>query len=164
MTDKQKLFVQHYCIHMNASAAYREAGYTVTTEQAAASCAYKLLRNAEVADAIDKAQVERMERLKLDGDWVIERFRLVYLRSMQDKDYSAAIKALDCISRHLGLYEKHNSQKRLTQADADALQTMLVEQYGMSFERKNAPAWLKERPLYVAPQLVSLTPPSHSEG
>jgi hypothetical protein len=117
-----------------------------------------LLRNAEIADAIDKAQIERMEKLDLDGDWVIERLRFVYLRAMQDRDYSSAIKAPDHIARHLGLYARDNSQRRPTAEEADRMKAEL-EKLGLDSTRVNAPPHLQEpRPLFVAPQLIPIPP------
>lgn len=148
LTDKQAAFVAEYLTDMNGAGAYRRAGYTAASDQVAASCAHKLLRNAEIADAIDRAQCARMADLALDADWVVERFRLVYLRAAQDRDHGAALKALENIGRYLGLYERHPRQRYLTPEDADRLRAEL-EARGFCFERANAPALLSNDPAVV---------------
>jgi hypothetical protein len=141
LTDMQQTFVREYLVDMNASAAYVRAGYTAANEQVAASSAFKLLRNAQVASAIDEAQCARMDRLDLDADGVVARFRLVYLRAMTDRGYGAAIKALDNISKFLGLYERDNTQRKRSPEDVAALRVRL-EMMGVDFTRKNFPAYL----------------------
>src|SRR5262245_4369549 len=85
----------------------------------------------------------RMERLELDADWVVQRFRLVYLYAMQDRDYSAAIRALENIGKFLGIFEQHNRQKRkeLTPEECDRLKAEL-ETRGYDFSRRNFPPHL----------------------
>jgi phage terminase small subunit len=122
LTDKQEAFVREYLLDMNAAAAYVRAGYEVADGTVAASCAYKLLRNAHVASAIDREQVARMEKLRIDADWVVERFKLVYLRAMTDDDYAAANRAY-------------------TEADAERIRSELVAR-GFDFTRKNWPGTL----------------------
>ena len=72
LTDKQAAFVREYLIDLNATAAYKRAGYTATGNAAEAS-ASRLLSNAKVAAEIAAAQAERAERTKVDSDWVLTR-------------------------------------------------------------------------------------------
>ena len=55
LTEKQRRFVEAYMGEAagNAGKAYRLAGYQASTDTAAYSAAYKLLRNAQVQRAID---------------------------------------------------------------------------------------------------------------
>ena len=83
-----------------------------------------------------------MERLDLSADWVVERLRLVYLEAMRDKDYTAVLKALDLVAKHLGLYGEHNKQRQpvLSVDEMKARLTML----GVDWSRRN---WPKDVPL-----------------
>lgn len=139
LTQKQALFAREFLIDMNAAAAYVRAGYTAANDQVAASCAYKLLRNAHIQEAIDDAQCARVERLDLTADWVVTRFRLLYLQAAQDRDYPAALRALENIGKYLGLYERHNVQKKYTRDDLERLRTEL-EQAGFDFRAVNLPS------------------------
>lgn len=72
MTPKQEAFVREYLIDLNATAAYKRAGY-VATGNAAEVNAARLLRDAQVAAAIGAAQQKRAERTEIDADWVLKR-------------------------------------------------------------------------------------------
>lgn len=64
MTQKQKIFADEYLIDLNATRAYMAVYKNCKTEQAAAACASKLLRNAKVKKYIDE-QIERLHSEKL---------------------------------------------------------------------------------------------------
>ncbi len=70
LTRKQEEFVRHYLVDLNAAAAYRRAGYTARGNSAEVNAA-RLLRNAQVVDAIDKAMAERAARTEVDADRVL---------------------------------------------------------------------------------------------
>jgi phage terminase small subunit len=154
LTDKQEAFVREYLVDMNGAAAYVRAGYMAASDHVAASCAHKLLMNADIASAIDDAQVARMDRLDLNADWVVARFRLVYLRAWHEGDYAVAIKALENIARYLGIYERDNRQKKYTEADAERIRSELVAR-GMDFTRKNFPAHGQHVPVPPVPIVVN---------
>ena len=72
MNPKQRRFVEQYLIDLNATAAYRRAGYTAKGNAAEVNAA-RLLRNAKVQAAITEAQAERSKRTRIDADWVLSR-------------------------------------------------------------------------------------------
>lgn len=69
---RQQRFVEEYLVDLNATAAYRRAGYTATGNAAEVNAA-RLLRHAQVQIAIGAAQAERLERTRVDADWVLAR-------------------------------------------------------------------------------------------
>lgn len=73
MTPKQEAFVREYLVDLNATAAYKRAGYTAKGNSAEVNAA-RLLRNAQVADAIEKAQNKRSDRTQITADKVLERW------------------------------------------------------------------------------------------
>lgn len=60
MTEKQKLFADEYLIDLNATRAYKAVYKNCKSDNAAAACAAKLLRNPKVKAYIDK----RLEEIK----------------------------------------------------------------------------------------------------
>ena len=86
LSDQRARFVAEYLTDMNGAAAYVRAGYEVADGTVAASSVSTLLRKTHVAEAIDKAQREWMEKFRIDADWVVEWFKLIYLRAMTDED------------------------------------------------------------------------------
>ncbi len=115
MTPKQKRFVEEYLLDLNATAAAKRAGYSKRTAYAQGQ---RLLKNVEIAAAIQKAQKARSERTKIDQDWVIERLVGVYEASMEarpvcdkngeEKGFTfnptAANRALELIGKHKGMF------------------------------------------------------------
>ena len=113
LTDKQLRFVDEYLIDMNASAAYRRAGY-VAKGHAAESAAARLLRNVEVQDAIEAAKEIRSERTGITADrTLLELSRLAFsdirkvftpdglLRPITtlDDDTAAAVQSVKVVTR-----------------------------------------------------------------
>jgi len=143
LTRQQQSFVHEYLIDLSPADAYIRAGYRVASRVVAWKASNRLLKNVEVSRAIEEAQCERMERLKLTADTLIQRFNLIYLLAMMERDYRSALKALVNMGRYFGIFEKHNSQKRraYTQEDAEKLKAKL-EALGVDFTRKNFPVEL----------------------
>lgn len=71
LTAKQQCFVGEYLIDLNATAAYKRAGYTAKGNAAEVN-ASRLLSNAKVAAAIEMAQQERSERTEITQDMVLQ--------------------------------------------------------------------------------------------
>ena len=73
LTAKQKRFVAEYLIDLNATAAYRRAGYT-GRGNAAEVAAHNLLRNIKVAAAVSDATQKRSERTEITQDMVLRKW------------------------------------------------------------------------------------------
>lgn len=109
MNDKQLRFVEEYLIDLNATAAYKRAGYSAkgTTAEVNAS---RLLGNAKVSAAVKKAMDKRSEKVGRTAEDVLRDLELVKADAMQripDKDgnmvmldHSAAIRALELEGKH----------------------------------------------------------------
>ena len=69
MNDKQESFVAEYLIDLNATQAAIRAGYSEAT---AYSQGQRLLKNVEVADAIQKRMDKRSKRTEVTADYVLE--------------------------------------------------------------------------------------------
>lgn len=70
LTAKQAAFVKEYLIDLNATAAYKRAGYTAAGNAAEVN-ASKLLRNTKVAEKIQEAMDERSKRVEIEADYVL---------------------------------------------------------------------------------------------
>lgn len=69
MTPKQSLFVQHYLIHLNATQAAKDAGYSPKT---AYSMGQRLLKNVEIQKALQEANEERSKKTGITRERVLE--------------------------------------------------------------------------------------------
>lgn len=74
LTAKQRRFIEEYLIDLNATRAYKAAGYSVKSDNAAAVEGHKLLRNPKIAEEVQKAMEERSERTEITADMVLRRW------------------------------------------------------------------------------------------
>jgi len=70
ISHKQQRFVDEYLIDFNATQAAIRAGYS---EKSAYSQGERLLKNAEVAEAVKAGIKAQAERLHISADWVLMR-------------------------------------------------------------------------------------------
>ena len=74
---KWEKFCQLYAMDGNATAAYKNAGYKVKTDAAAASCALKLLRKAEIQD--------RLTELVYNARTIEEKSAIADIREIRER-------------------------------------------------------------------------------
>ncbi len=87
MTPRQGRFVEEYLIDLNATQAARRAGYS---ERWAGDRGWKLLRDPEVAAAIEKAQAARAERTRVSADKVVKELaKVAFGRARGGKVFSS---------------------------------------------------------------------------
>lgn len=121
MTHKQQLFILEYLKDFNATRSALEAGYSKKT---AYSIGNELLKNPEIQEAINSAMKQREERTEITQDYVLQNLTEIVERTMQRKpvmskgeqatdengnnlwtfDAKNAIKALELLGRHLGMF------------------------------------------------------------
>ncbi|SEN68264.1 terminase small subunit [Halomonas caseinilytica] len=86
LTPRQSRFVDEYLKDLNAAQAYQRAGYKAKGNAAETNAA-RLLRNAQVQQAIQERKAQRSERTKVDADYVLHR--LVEIDQMDVADILA---------------------------------------------------------------------------
>lgn len=113
LTPKQQRFVDEYLIDLNASAAALRAGYSPRRNS---EIGWQLLQKTTVQAAIQSRMDERAKRTAINQDYVLGEIKAVYdnaIRVMDDDmvDRKSALKALEMMAKHVGLFEKDNTQK-----------------------------------------------------
>lgn len=81
--DRHERFAQEYLKDLNATAAYKRAGYKATGNGAEVS-ACRLLARPEVAARVAELQAERAERVKVEADDVLRELLIVGLSNVRD--------------------------------------------------------------------------------
>ena len=91
LTAKQKRFADEYLIDLNATAAYKRAGYE-TDGNSAETCAYRLLRNAKVEEYVNARMQQREQRTEITQDRVLQEYaKLAFLDPRKFYDDSGAL-------------------------------------------------------------------------
>lgn len=134
LTPKQKRFVEEYVVDCNATQAAIRAGYSPKT---AYSIGQENLKKPEVMKAIAEKQKKVSERTEYDAlAW--RKDMLEYKKTLEQKvllgDDEAAVetftdptnlmKCMDMLGKHLGAYNKDESEKDGIEKVAEALMRM----------------------------------------
>ena len=80
LTPKQSQFVQEYLVDLNASAAYRRAGYTSGNADVNGS---RLLGKASIQAAVQASMNERSKRIEVTQDFVLGNLIEINQRCLQ---------------------------------------------------------------------------------
>jgi phage terminase small subunit len=70
LSPKQQLFIQEYLKHFCGTRAATDAGYAKNSARHTAS---RLLANVTIQETLAEAMEQRMQRLKVDADFVLQR-------------------------------------------------------------------------------------------
>jgi len=135
LPPKQQRFVQEYLIDPNATAAYKRAGYKVTSDAAAQAAASRLLANPKVAEAIRAALDARAERTEITADWVVKKAVTTFETAYAEGKYAAAATLLALRAKHTGGFVDRHEH---TGAKGAPLQIRFIE--FASTERSAEPA------------------------
>ena len=138
--SRHELFCREYIIDYNGTQAAIRAGFS---ERSAASTASRLTTNDEVLARVRELQKEQMERLSLNADMVVLEILDTYRSCRQGTpvlqrntrtgkweesgiyqfDSHGALKALEMLGRHLGVFEKKTTGG--DKEDSNLLQKLL---------------------------------------
>lgn len=111
MTEKQKLFAEHYLANgFNAMDAYRSV---FGDGNKTPSYPYKLLKNKDIADYIQKRREEIYESLNIDAIRVMQEIADIAFEPRNDKNVASKLKALDLLSKNLSLQTQKVESKEV---------------------------------------------------
>jgi phage terminase small subunit len=100
LNPKQQAFVREYLVDLNASAAYRRAGYKSGNADV---CGPRLLGKAGIRAALESAMQERANRVEVTADQVLARLWLEANRQGKGASHAARIRALELVGRNVGM-------------------------------------------------------------
>ena len=84
LTEKQKRFADEYLIDLNATRAYKAAYSNVKKDNVAAVNGSKMLRNAKVAEYIEKRMKDRERRTEITQDMVLKELAAIGFAKASD--------------------------------------------------------------------------------
>lgn len=134
LSAKQEQFCQEYIIDLNAKQAAIRTGYS---ERSAEVTGSRLLSNHKVASRISELKAQRVERTEITADYVLAGLKEVAERCLQKSpvmkwdyvnkqmvqvqddegrdvwsfDSQGANRSFELLGKHIGIFEKDNSQK-----------------------------------------------------
>ena len=105
LSKKHRAFVSEYLIDLNGTQAVIRAGYAPGCARVTAT---RLLADANISAAIHDEFMARSLRTEITQDFVLNRLQIEALGDGEDTTSAARIKALELLSKHLGMFtEKH---------------------------------------------------------
>lgn len=108
MTPKQSRFVEEYLVDLNATAAAKRAGYSARTAEWQGP---QLLRKTHVAAAVDAARAKLAEKTGITVARVLADLERLQSKAEATAELSTALKATELLGKHVGAFEKDNTQK-----------------------------------------------------
>lgn len=123
LNDKQRKFADEYIKCLNASEAYRKAGYKNDNVGTVKNNSSKLLANTYIQEYIAERQEKLQKKTEITQEWVINRLKEISDRCMQEIpvmkkidgemvetgefkfDSQGAVKSTELLGKHLGLFE-----------------------------------------------------------
>ena len=124
LSEKQKKFADEYIKCLNASEAYRKAGYKSDNVNTVKNNSSKLLANAYIQEYVSQRQKKLQEKTEITQEWVLNRLKEISDRCMQEVpvmkrvdgemvetgefkfDSQGAVKATELLGKSLGLFEQ----------------------------------------------------------
>jgi phage terminase small subunit len=92
LNDRQRLFVRHYIATLNATEAYKRAGYTASTDNVAAVEGHKLLRKPNVAEAVAEGVEEKMSKADISAERILDELASIAFLTPEQLDALKSIK------------------------------------------------------------------------
>jgi len=99
VTDRQQAFIDEYLIDMNATQAYKRAGYKCKNDKVAEVSSCQLLRNPIISRAIEEKLQERSARTEITADYVLTGLQEVAERCLQKKPVMVFDKVDKCMKQ-----------------------------------------------------------------
>lgn len=124
LKPRQKRFCELYVTEPNGAKAAKDAGYSKT---GASVTATRLLKLPHVQVYIDALRQEAASRMQISIDSIIKNLRDAYDKAMEDGKYSDAVRAMELIGKHLGMFTER-VQKSLTIAQGATSEAEMGEQ------------------------------------
>lgn len=124
LTDKQKRFVDEYLIDLNATQAYKRAGYSVKSDNAAAVEGLKLLRNPK----IERHIAERLKQFEDENTASLKEILEYLTAAMRGEIVEAVVLAVGCgggKSKAIVVYKQISAKDSLRAAE------LLGKRYGL---------------------------------
>lgn len=120
MNEKQELFIREYLKDFNGTRAYKTA-YNVDDDKVAATSAWRLLRNVEIQQAIQKQANKTLEEVEIDVAYIVNNIKEVTERCMQKEPVEYFDKVDKCwkpVTEYVEMPDGEMAEARVMKFDA----------------------------------------------
>jgi phage terminase small subunit len=101
LNPKQKLFIREYLKDRNATRAVISAGYSKT---GASVTGTRLLGHPKIAAAVQRKATERLEKLDISVDFVLNTIRSTISAALDAEEFGPAFKGLELLGKYHKLF------------------------------------------------------------
>jgi hypothetical protein len=101
--EKRMRFAAEYIIDLNATRAYKRAGYTAKGHCATKN-ASELVTKPDVQAEIARLKAERAARVTVTQDFVIGRLLIESQHEGEGSSHAARVRAVELLGKHLGMF------------------------------------------------------------
>lgn len=98
LSYKRQRFVENYCLLPSAVTAYQKV-FPESSHESASANAYRLLKDKDIQAAILEVKQLNQTRFNIGKDYVVNEL----LKLVESKNHSTKLKALDLLTKVLGL-------------------------------------------------------------
>ncbi len=103
MTPRELTFANHFIVNSNGAKSAKLAKYS---DSGAKVQAHRLLRKPTIVRYIERKQRELSQKTSIDQETIIRDLQNLYLKSLEARQFSIAIKAIQEQSKILGFYKQ----------------------------------------------------------
>lgn len=160
LTPRQKMFVEEYLVDLNATQAYLRVYKSCNGAGSARTSACQLLALPHVRAYKDKLKSERVARVDVAADFVVNNLVEVVQRCMQKVpvcnqfgsqikddeghdlwrfDSNGANKALDLLGKHLGIFTSDPAATTKVTVDVQGIREALIQESESRYKTKEEP-------------------------
>jgi phage terminase small subunit len=109
---REQKFIEHFAEHNNATQAAIYAGYA---KNSAVREGYRLKNKPSIKKEIDRIKAGLAKKSKWTREKAIERLESIEQKALEDErpNYSAAVKAIETISKLVGLFPEEKKKVEL---------------------------------------------------
>lgn len=113
LNAKQRIFAREYATDHNATQAAIRAGYSAKT---ARTIGAQNLTKLDIREEVERLDSERMRRLNLSADFVLENIVRLAEEAQERGQFNAALRGYELLGKHLGLFTdkvEHSGKMRV---------------------------------------------------
>lgn len=109
LTVKQQAFCREYLVDFNATQAAVRAGYSIKTARQQAA---ENMTKPDIQQRVQALVAQREQATLATAEYVVTAIKETIERAVGAKEYNTALKGLELLGKHLGMFTDNRSRNR----------------------------------------------------